>query len=84
MITSLLTKVFGSKNERVLKKIQPLIEAINLLEPRIQAMTDEALEAQTALFRNRFENGESLDELLPEAFATVREAFRSIAENAAF
>lgn len=74
MVTSLLTKVFGSKNERELKKIKPIVEKINALEPQMQDMSDEALKAQTPLFKKRLENGESLDDMLPEAFATVREA----------
>jgi preprotein translocase subunit SecA len=74
MVSNLLTKVFGSKNERELKKIQPVVAKINALEPRIQAMSDDELKAQTKLFKDRLNNGESLDDLLPEAFATVREA----------
>ena len=74
MITGLLTKVFGSQNERELKKLQPIIENINAFEPQIQALSDEQLKAQTVLFRQRLEKGESLDDILPEAFATVREA----------
>ena len=74
MITNLLTKAFGSKNERELKKIKPIVEQINTFEPQMQSMSDEALKAQTSLLRNRLNNGESLDDILPEAFATVREA----------
>ncbi len=74
MITNLLTKVFGSKNERELNKIRPIIETINALEPEIQSMSDAALNKQTVLFKERLQNGESLDDILPEAFATVREA----------
>jgi preprotein translocase subunit SecA len=74
MVTNLLTKVFGSKNERELKKINPIVEKINALEPQMQSMSDEALKAQTPLFKERLNNGESLDDILPEAFATVREA----------
>jgi len=74
MITGLLTKVFGSKNDRELKKLQPTIENINAFEPEIQALSDEQLKAQAVLFRQRLEKGESLDDILPEAFATVREA----------
>ena len=74
MVSSLLTKVFGSKNERELKRIQPVVTTINALEPRIQAMSDDELKAQTRQFKDRLNNGESLDDLLPEAFATVREA----------
>ncbi len=74
MVTNLLTKVFGSKNERELKKINPIVEKINGFEPQMQSMGDEALKAQTPLFKERLNNGESLDDILPEAFATVREA----------
>jgi len=74
MVMSLLTKVFGSKNERELKKIKPLVEQINAFEPQIQSMTDEALKTRTAVFKERLNNGEPLDDILPEAFATVREA----------
>ncbi|MCK4469858.1 MAG: DEAD/DEAH box helicase, partial [Desulfobacterales bacterium] len=69
-----LTKVFGSKNERELKKLQPVVDKINALEPEMQAMNDEHLKGQTVLFRERLKNGESLEDILPEAFATVREA----------
>ncbi|MDH4204844.1 MAG: preprotein translocase subunit SecA [Desulfobacteraceae bacterium] len=74
MVTNLLTKVFGSKNERELKKINPIVEKINAFEPEMQSMSDEALKAQTPLFKERLNNGETLDDILPEAFATVREA----------
>lgn len=69
-----LTKFFGSKNERELKKLHPVVEKINAMEPEFRAMSDEQLMARTALFKDRLEKGESLDDLLPEAFATVREA----------
>ena len=74
MVLNFLTKVFGSKNERELKQLQPIVDRINALEPDIQALTDEQLMHQTAVFRQRLEQGEALDSLLPEAFATVREA----------
>ena len=69
-----LTKVFGSKNERELKKLQPVVDKINALEPEMQAMNDDHLKGQTVLFKERLEKGESLEDILPEAFATVREA----------
>ena len=69
-----LTKVFGSKNERELKKFQPVVDKINALEPEMQAMNDDHLKGQTVLFKQRLENGASLEDILPEAFATVREA----------
>ncbi len=74
MILNALTKVFGSKNERELKRIRPQIERINALEPAAQAMSDDELKAQTAKFKERIDQGEPLDDLLPEAFAAVREA----------
>lgn len=74
MVLNLLTKVFGSQNERELKRLQPIVEQINALEPEIQALSDEKLKAQTTLFKQRIEQGETLDDLLAEAFATVREA----------
>jgi preprotein translocase subunit SecA len=69
-----LTKIFGSKNERELKKLQPIVEQINNYETEIKAMSDERLKDQTNRFKQRINQGESLDEILPEAFATVREA----------
>ena len=74
MLDSILKQIVGSKAERELKKIQPLVEAINALEPRISALSDEQLRNKTAEFRQRFENGETLDDLLPEVFAVGREA----------
>ena len=70
----LLTRVFGSKNERELKKLQPVVETINSFESSLQAMSDAQLKAQTPIFKERLEKGSALDDLLPEAFATVREA----------
>jgi len=74
MVLNLLTKVFGSQNERELKRLQPIVDQINALEPAIQALSDEQLKAQTGVFKQRIEQGETLDDLLAEAFATVREA----------
>ncbi|HIJ90209.1 MAG: preprotein translocase subunit SecA [Desulfobulbaceae bacterium] len=74
MFGSVLKKVFGSKNERVIKSIQPLVAAINQLEPEIQKLDDVALVAKTVLFRERLAAGVPLDDLLPEAFAVCREA----------
>ena len=74
MLFNLLTKVFGSKNERELRKLRPLVEKINALEPGIQARSDEALKGVTSDFKQRIENGEPLEDMLPEAFAVVREA----------
>ena len=74
MISGILTKVFGSRNERLLKTYDRNVERINALEPKVSALSDEALKAKTGEFRQRLANGETLDELLPEAFAVVREA----------
>jgi len=74
MIGKWLTQMFGSKNERELKKLQPLVVRINELEPEIKAMSDVQLKDQTPRLKTRLDNGEPLDDLLPEAFATVREA----------
>jgi preprotein translocase subunit SecA len=74
MLGALAARLFGSSNDRVVRKMRPTVDAINALEPQIAALSDEALRGQTALFRERIEKGESLDKLLPEAFATVREA----------
>ncbi len=69
-----LLKLFGSKNERILRQYYPIVERINEWEPQIKAMSDEELAAQTRRLKSRYNDGETLDELLPEAFATVREA----------
>jgi preprotein translocase subunit SecA len=74
MIGKVLTKVFGSSNDRYLKSLRPTIARINELEPTIQQLDDVALAAKTVEFRERLEKGEELDAMLPEAFAVVREA----------
>ncbi len=73
MIGGVLKRVFGSANDRMLSRLQGQVSAINALEPEIQALSDADLKAQTAKFRSRLDAGESLDDLLTEAFATVRE-----------
>jgi preprotein translocase subunit SecA len=78
MLGTFLTKIFGSKNDRELKRLQPLVDRINELEPTMTALSDQDLAGQTALYRQRLAQGESLDDLLPEAFATVREAARRV------
>ncbi|MEK6198582.1 MAG: preprotein translocase subunit SecA [Desulfobacterales bacterium] len=78
MIGSALTKIFGSKNERVLKLIQPIVEKTNSLEPDIQKLDDAELAAKTVEFKERVAKGESLDDLMPEAFAVTREAARRV------
>src|SRR3982751_1659813 len=76
LLDKLLAKVIGTQNERELKRLTPLVAAINAKEPEIQALSDEQLRARTAEFRLRFEQGETLEDLLPDAFAVVREAGR--------
>ena len=73
-VMSLLTKVFGTKNERELKKIEPLIPPIGLFEAGLKRLSDEELRARTGAFREKIDQGSSLDDLLQEAFAVVREA----------
>ena len=70
----MLAKLFGSKNQREIKKLSKIVDRINALEPEIQALSDDDLKAKTAEFRGRHEGGESLDQILTEAFAVVREA----------
>jgi preprotein translocase subunit SecA len=74
MIGKVIKGVFGSKNERELRRMAPVVDTINNLEPKFQALSDEELKGKTAEFKERLAKGESLDDLLPEAFATVREA----------
>lgn len=69
-----LKNLFKDANEKELEKLEPIVEEINVLEPEMQALSDQDLKAKTEEFKNRYQNGESLDELLPEAFAVVREA----------
>jgi preprotein translocase subunit SecA len=78
MLNTLLKSIFGSKNERELKRMGKIVVQINALEPSMQALSDEQLKAKTQEFRDRFQKGETLDQLLPEAFATVREASRRV------
>ena len=78
MFARLMSGIFGTKNERELKRMQKVVVAINALEPSIQALDDAALAAKTEEFRNRFAKGETLDQLLPEAFAVCREAARRV------
>jgi preprotein translocase subunit SecA len=68
-----LTKIIGTKNEREIKKLWPVVEQINSLEPSIQSLDDDGLKAKTDEFRKRLKDGESLEDILPEAFAVVRE-----------
>ncbi|MCG6919969.1 MAG: preprotein translocase subunit SecA [Acidobacteria bacterium] len=74
MINTILTRVIGTSNERELKRLRPIVQQIGELEPSVRSLSDEQLAARTVGFRERLAEGESLDDLLPEAFATVREA----------
>ncbi|GIU46590.1 protein translocase subunit SecA [Shewanella sairae] len=80
MFGKLLTKVFGSRNDRTLKAFGKVVNKINALEAEYEKLTDEELKAKTAHFRERLDGGESLDGVLPEAFATVREASKRVFE----
>ncbi|HPO46166.1 MAG TPA: preprotein translocase subunit SecA, partial [Spirochaetota bacterium] len=74
MVDKILSIFFGTKHERDIKRLRPLIARINDLEPAIKALSDDQMRAKTTEFRGRLEKGESLDDILPEAFALVREA----------
>ena len=78
MINSLLTRVFGSRNDRLLRQLNRIVAKINALEPEIEKLGDAELQAKTTEFRERIAAGESLDKLLPEAFAVCREASRRV------
>jgi preprotein translocase subunit SecA len=78
IINTILTRVIGTKNERELKRMAPLVQEIGALEPSVQSLSDEQLAARTTEFRERLSKGETLDQILPEAFATVREAGRRV------
>ena len=78
MINNLLTRVFGSRNERLLKQLQRSVTKINALEPELQKLSDEELKAKTPELQKRIAGGETLDKVLPEAFAVCREASRRV------
>ncbi|GMQ45516.1 preprotein translocase subunit SecA [Vibrio sp. 10N] len=78
MITNLLTKVIGSRNDRTLRRLRKIVKQINNYEPQFEALSDEELKAKTVEFRERLDKGENLDQILPEAFATVREASKRV------
>src|SRR6202051_3115272 len=77
-LDSVLAKIFGTKHEREIKAMRPLIAAINDLEPRMRELSDEELAAQTVSFKEQFAQGATLDDLLIPAFAAVREAGRRV------
>ena len=78
MISTLLTKIIGSRNDRTLKALRKIVKQINAMEPQFETLSDQELQAKTAEYRQRLEQGETLEQLLPEAFATVREASRRV------
>ena len=71
---SVFTKIFGTHSEREVKRIIPIVDKIEALAPEFEKLTDEQLQAKTPEFKERLANGETLDDILPEAYATVREA----------
>ena len=78
MATNFLTQIFGSRNDRLLKQYRKTVARINALEPEFEKLSDDALRAKTQEFKDRIARGESLDDLLPEAFATVREGSKRV------
>ncbi len=78
MLSVIARKLFGSRNDRILRRLNKRVNLINKLEPEFEALSDEQLKAKTAEFRDRLEKGETLEQLLPEAFATVREASKRV------
>ena len=70
----LFNKLFGTRSEREIKKIRPMVDRILAMEDEYAALSEEALRGKTAEFKNRLEEGETLDDILPEAFAAIREA----------
>lgn len=78
MITKVLAKIFGTRNNREIKKLQPIVDKINSLEPKIQSLSNEELQNQTTHLRKQLSTGKTLDDILPEAFATIREAARRV------
>ena len=78
MISNLASKIFGSRNERIIKRHRKVVGAVNQLEPEFEALSDEQLAAKTLEFRQRHADGETLDQLIPEAFAAVREAGKRV------
>lgn len=78
MLTKLLTKIFGSRNDRTLRRLGKFVDIINQLEPEFEKFSDQELKAKTDEFRQRLKSGATLDDLIPEAFATVREASKRV------
>src|SRR3546814_7284805 len=78
MFGSIAKSLFGSSNDRYVASLRKIVDKINAFEPQMEALNDAALQAQTPKFRERLAAGETLDDILPEAFATVREAARRV------
>jgi preprotein translocase subunit SecA len=78
MVTQVLTKIFGTKHDREMKRIQPLVDKINSYETQFAALSDEQLKAKTPEFQERLKKGETVDDILPEAFAVCREASKRV------
>lgn len=78
MITQVLTKIFGTKHDREMKRLQPIVDKINALEPAMKALSDDQLKAKTPEFKARLAKGETLEDILPEAFAVCREASQRV------
>ncbi|ATO34711.1 preprotein translocase subunit SecA [Dickeya dianthicola] len=78
MLIKLLTKVFGSRNDRALRRMRKIVDVINRFEPDMEKLSDDELKAKTQVFRDRIKKGETLESLLPEAFAVVREASKRV------
>ncbi len=78
MLSKLITKVIGSRNDRTLRRLRKIVEEINALEPKLEVLTDAELKAKTAEYRQRIEQGETVEALLSEAFATIREASKRV------
>src|SRR5574344_333100 len=78
MLTYIIDKVLGTKSERELKPLQPIVDKINSYDAQYSALSDEALKNKTVEFKERLAKGETLDNILPEAFATVREAAKRV------
>jgi preprotein translocase subunit SecA len=78
MVNDVLRKIFGTKHDREMKRIRPIVDQINALEPQMQALSDDQLKAKTPEFQNRLKNGETVHDILPEAFAVCREASKRV------
>jgi preprotein translocase subunit SecA len=78
MLIKMLTKVFGSRNDRTLRRMRKIVSKINAMESELEKLSDDELKAKTAEFRARLAKGDTVESLLPEAFAVVREASKRV------